>query len=68
MAWDMNPNNVKQSEVDEVFIAQAMQKWRLKNKTEVNKYLALHPAQRELLYKKAEEIVKKAQAKKKKKK
>lgn len=62
MARDPNPNKVKRSEVDEVFLATAKQVSRSKT----NKYLARTQAERDRDLKKAEEIV--ARAKKGKKK
>jgi hypothetical protein len=59
---DLNPNKVKRGEVDEVFLATARQVVQPKT----NKYLAKTQAERDRDLKKAQEIVDKANKKKKK--
>lgn len=61
MAKDPNPNKVKKSEVDAVFIAQATEKLRKKKNP-----VQLTQAERDRNNRKAQEIVDKANAKKKK--
>ena len=63
MARDLNPNKVKPSEVDEVFIAQAKQLQDKDAKRAVDKYLAAPQAQRDRALREAREIVEKVKAK-----
>jgi len=62
MAKDPNPNKVKKSEVDELFKAHVTEKLRPKKDT----YLGRTQAERDRDIKKAQEIVDKANKKKKK--
>ncbi len=64
MGKDLNPNNVKPSEVDAVFLAQARQLEDIRVKRAVNKYLAAPQAQRDRYLREAKEIVRKFQEKK----
>jgi len=66
LARDLNPNNVKPSEVDEVFLAQAKQLADMDVKKAVNKYLKAPQAQRDRALREAKEIVARVQARKKK--
>ena len=60
---DLNPNNVKPHEVDEVFLAQAKQVQDIRVKRAVNKYLKAPQAQRDRYLREAKDIVKKFQEK-----
>lgn len=61
---DLNPNKVKPSEVDEVFLAQAKQLQDMDVKRAVNRYLKAPQAQRDRFLREAKEIVRKFQEKK----
>lgn len=65
MARDMNPNKVKRSEVDEVFLTQADEILNRRHKAQGPQHL--HPNQARRNVEKGEAIVKKAQDRKKKK-
>lgn len=66
MSRDLNPNKVKPSEVDEVFLAQAKQLQDIDVKKAVNKYLAAPQAQRDRALAEAKKIVEKVKAKREK--
>lgn len=65
MARDMNPNNVKRREVDDVFIATAKEVIDKKAKRRPDPLLTQTPAQRQSKLDKAQAIVDKANARKK---
>lgn len=66
MARDMNPNKIKRSEVDDVFIATAKEVVEKRAKKRPDPLLTQTQAQRDSKLAKAQAIVDKANAKKKK--